>query len=70
MARHINHFDAQDKIIARNNKMANTSSSLADRDPATLTIPEQEALVKERIAAKIKNQPPPKVSQTRFTGKK
>ncbi len=70
MGRHVNHHDVQDRMIIRNKILSNQrSGSLVERDPASLSIPEQEALVKERIASKIKSTPAPKPVATRFTAK-
>lgn len=71
MARHVNHFDVQDRIMARNKTVSQRSGSLVERDPATLTIAEQEQMVKDKIKAKIQSQPKAKPDTTiRFTGKK
>ena len=70
MAHHVNHHDVQDRMLTRNTIIANRSGSLIDRDPATLSITEQETLVRERMAAKIKATPKPKAAATRFTGRK
>ena len=73
MGRHVNHYDVQDRMIARNKVISNTkhSASLDERDPASLSIVEQEELIKARIKAKIQKEAPvSKPPVIRFTGKK
>lgn len=68
MGRHVNHQDAQDRIMTRFSKTAN-NQELEERDPASLTLAEQFALAKKRKV----NQPEiviPKADKPRFTGQK
>lgn len=76
MSKHINHQDVQDRLILKNNNIVKHNKhkklSLEDRDPGTLSILEQETLIREKISAKIKLQqskPQPK-PPIRYTGKK
>lgn len=60
MGRHVNHHDVQDRMIVRNSKIANyRSGSIDNRDPSTLSIAEQEKLLKEKLKNK-KPKPEPK----------
>lgn len=68
MARHVNHQDAQDRIMTRFSKTAK-SMPLEERDPDSLTLAEQFELEKER--RKNRPDPPaPKKVVTRFSGQK
>lgn len=66
MGRHVNHQDAQDRIMTRFSKTAK-SMSLEERDPDSLTLAEQFELAKQR--RKERPEPVPKKNITRFSGR-
>lgn len=68
MGRHVNHQDAQDRIMAKFSKTSQ-QQSLDERDPDSLTIAEQLAIEKKRRAEQEKNAVPveKKKEVTRFT---
>lgn len=71
MGRHVNHFDAQDRLINRNEKILKNSGSLESRDPATLTLAEQLELEKKRKKhnTEKKQSQPIKLDKPRFSYK-
>lgn len=72
MARHVNHFDYQDKLISKNEKLSRTKSSssgsLEDRELASLSIAEQEELYAARAKANYRP-PTPVTASIRFSGR-
>lgn len=72
MGRHVNHYDAQDRIIQRNTMMNKHSGSMATEiDPTTLPLAEQIALHNKKVMAarKIKANTSPAPPKTRFSGR-
>ena len=70
MGRHVNHQDEQDRLILKNTKIvSHRNKSLDERDPGSLTIAEQEIIVRKRLSDKIKNAPLPVTAKLRFTGR-
>lgn len=68
MGRHVNHQDAQDRIITKFSKTAK-QQNLEERDPDSLNLAEQLELEKKKRLAKQKEEKPKekKKEQPRFT---
>lgn len=54
MARSVNHHDVQDNLIKKNARLSQLSSSYRDQDLSSLSIPEQEKIIKQKLDAKKK----------------